>query len=509
MPTYIIKRVLLMVPTFFIITLVIFGVLNFADPPSGAQGGEGNETAQSQEARESYRIFKEQFNFDKPIFFNTRFSLTEDEVASELRTIADYRRPVCEDTQNSDGCIGQDARPPVADAIESEEKVEDWGNYIVPHLLEIAKTDDRMDVRLLATQRLSVNAKRRLKNEYGRNQSEKDKAFNKEAYEENRMVSSWSPKRGTTEQELSALIADKWDPWFEEKKGRFDYSFGDKTWIFFTDTRFAKYWGNLARLDFGVSHVDKRPVLTKVMEKLPYTLSINFLAIFFAYIISVPLGVWSAYRQNTPADHVVTVILFLLYSLPNFFVAVLFLQYFTQGDGMLDLFPTGDFVGKFPEWYEPGRTIETTDDMTALEYLLSASYHLVLPTICLTYAALASLSRYARTGLLDVIRSDYIRTARAKGLSEPMVIIKHAVRNGMIPVLTLIGLLLPALIGGSIVIEFVFNIPGLGLFIFESISARDFNSIMGVLLISTVLTLIGLLLSDISYAIVDPRISFD
>src|SRR5690606_24284625 len=123
--------------------------------------------------------------------------------------------------------------------------------------------------------------------------------------------------------------------------------------------------------------------------------------------------------------------------------------------------------------------------------------------------ALASLSRYARTGLLDVIRADYIRTARAKGLGEPMVIIKHAVRNGMIPVLTLLGTLLPALISGSVVIEFVFNIPGMGLYIFESIFARDYNAIMGVLLISTLLTLVGLLVSDISYAVVDPRISFD
>ncbi|MFU8803131.1 MAG: ABC transporter permease, partial [Bradymonadaceae bacterium] len=113
------------------------------------------------------------------------------------------------------------------------------------------------------------------------------------------------------------------------------------------------------------------------------------------------------------------------------------------------------------------------------------------------------------TGVLDVIRADYIRTARAKGLSESMVVLKHAVRNGMIPILTLLGSLLPALISGSIVIEFIFNIPGIGLYLFESINNFDYNAIMGVLLMSTVLTLVGLLLSDISYAIVDPRIGFD
>jgi peptide/nickel transport system permease protein len=135
--------------------------------------------------------------------------------------------------------------------------------------------------------------------------------------------------------------------------------------------------------------------------------------------------------------------------------------------------------------------------------------HLVLPVACLTYGALAVLSRYARTGLLDVINSDYIRTARAKGLSEPVVILKHAVRNGMIPILTLLASTLPALVGGSVIIEFIFDIPGIGNLIYAAVLQKDFNVVMGVLLISAVMTLIGVLISDISYALVDPRITFD
>jgi peptide/nickel transport system permease protein len=123
--------------------------------------------------------------------------------------------------------------------------------------------------------------------------------------------------------------------------------------------------------------------------------------------------------------------------------------------------------------------------------------------------ALAALSRYARTGVIDVIRADYIRTARAKGLSEPVVIIKHAVRNGMIPILTLLGGLLPVLVSGSVVIEVVFNIPGMGTFLVDSINQRDYNAVMAILLASSWLTQIGILLSDLSYALVDPRISLD
>jgi peptide/nickel transport system permease protein len=128
---------------------------------------------------------------------------------------------------------------------------------------------------------------------------------------------------------------------------------------------------------------------------------------------------------------------------------------------------------------------------------------------CMGYAGLAALSRYARTGLLDVIRSDYVRTARAKGLPEGVVIIKHAARNGMIPILTLLATLLPTIIGGGVVVETVFGIPGIGRFMFESIVGRDYNAVMAILLISCSLTLVGMLLSDLSYAVVDPRISFD
>ncbi|MFO0007529.1 MAG: ABC transporter permease subunit [bacterium] len=133
----------------------------------------------------------------------------------------------------------------------------------------------------------------------------------------------------------------------------------------------------------------------------------------------------------------------------------------------------------------------------------------MLPILTYTSGSLAALSRYARTGLIEIIRADFIRTARAKGLSEPVVIVKHAVRNGMIPILTLLGGLLPTLVAGSVVIEVIFNIPGMGQYIYQAINLRDYNAVMAVLLTSSLLSLLGILLSDLSYAFVDPRISFD
>ena len=200
-------------------------------------------------------------------------------------------------------------------------------------------------------------------------------------------------------------------------------------------------------------------------------------------------------QQDTVADKIVTIILFMLYSLPSFFVAVILLNAFTVGDWAL--FPLSGFEST------------NANELTTIEYIGDIIWHVTLPIICMSYGGLAALSRYARTGLLDVIRADYIRTARAKGLPEGVVIVKHAARNGMLPILTLLATLLPAMVGGSVIIEFIFGIPGMGQYILTSITQYDYNAVMAVLLISSVLTLVGMLLVDLAYAFVEPRITFD
>ena len=496
---YAIQRVFLMIPTLLFIAVVIFAVLNLAPgrPGQTQVGADGMQSSQSAESRESFRIFKEQFNFDKPVLFNTRYGLDEADVARELGVIADYQAPTCaEGAPVADGCVPAAGKPSSNELVETIELLEDWGTYAVPGLYAVAADASDLRLRTLAVNYLAQNTQARLISPYGKELGPAERAFNDEVQRENQEKKGWTVEPGAEAAAVDAVVADHWTPWWSAHASEYDYGLGEKVAIFFGDTRFAKYMSNLARFDFGVSHVDKRPVLETIGEKLKYSVTLSFLAIFLSYLISVPLGVWSAYRQGSKADQVVTVLLFMLYSLPSFFVAVVLLQLLTIGEPV-QIFPTGGFIG------------ENSEDMTALESLRSIAWHLVLPVTCMTYRGLASLSRYARTGVLDVIRADYIRTARAKGLSEPVVIIKHAVRNGMIPILTLLGSLLPVLIGGSVIIEVIFNIPGIGLYLFESILARDYNAIMAVLLISSLLTLVGLLISDLSYAVVDPRISFD
>ncbi len=261
-----------------------------------------------------------------------------------------------------------------------------------------------------------------------------------------------------------------------------------------TETRFAKWVTRLATLDFGDSSRDGRPVLEKLRQKLPVTLLLSLTATVLAYLFAVPLGVFSALRAGRRSDRIVTFILFVLYSLPSFWVATLAIRYFA-GLGHFDWFPLR------------GLHSEGWQAWPAWQQWVDTAWHMVLPVLCLTYGSLAALSRYQRVAMLDVIRQDYVRTARAKGLSRARVIWGHALRNALIPIITLLGLQIPYLIGGSVVIERIFNIEGMGLETFDAIRARDYNWILAVSVISALLTMLGLLLSDILYAVVDPRMT--
>ncbi len=485
MALYILKRILLMIPTMFAISLVIFLILNLAPgkPGAGMTSGDAVQDA-SGSGREAYKIFKTQFNLDKPVLFNTRFALRTATIKNYLKDIA-----------NESGKV------PIKNIIKAQDTLEDYGQYTVPALVEIMNKETDKKVRDLAVLTLYQNAPRPLRDVYSGRIDEKTKKLNEEIDRENTELKSLKYNIGEqgseeADEAVKQDIIKKWNEWYNSHRSRFSFTFGQKVSIFFLDTRFAKYWWNLLHIDFGISHIDKQPVVMKIFSKLKYSLSLSVPAVLIAYIISVPLGVFSAVKQNSVYDRYIALVLFMLYSLPSFFVATLLLMYFSQGGNYFKIFPTGGYQG--------------TDfgQLTTLGQIKDVLWHLVLPLISLTYASFASLSRYARSGMLEVIRSDYIRTARAKGLSEFVVVVKHAMRNGMIPIVTLLGTILPVVIGGSVIIEFIFGIPGMGLLTITSIFNRDYNVIMGIQMIAAILVLVGILLSDIAYAILDPRVSF-
>jgi peptide/nickel transport system permease protein len=251
----------------------------------------------------------------------------------------------------------------------------------------------------------------------------------------------------------------------------------------------------LVTFDLGRSYKDQKPVIEKIGSTILVTLQLNIISIFLIYLFSIPIGVYSSTHHRSFGDSVLTFVLFVLYSLPSFWVAMLLILFLGGGE----------FLNWFPVH---GLNSFEARDWPLYRWLLDRLWHLVLPVFCLTYGGLAGLSRFARAGMIETIRQDYVRTARAYGFSEKIVVWKYAMRNSLIPIITLMGTLLPALIGGSVIIEQVFSIPGMGRLTFEAILSRDYPVIMGTLTFSALLTLIGLILSDIMYAVADPRIKF-
>jgi len=259
---------------------------------------------------------------------------------------------------------------------------------------------------------------------------------------------------------------------------------------------YLKWVKSIALLEFGRSSKDRRPVMEKIKEALPITLIINILTILIIYTVSIPLGIWSALKKGTNMDKVLMVKLFVFYSLPTFWIATMALTYFGGGE-YLDLFP---ILGFKSDYYE---------ELNFFQKIIDVAWHLFLPVLVSTIGGFAFLTRFSRSNFLDVISQDFIRTARAKGLPESKVLFKHGLRNALIPLVTLMGTLLPALLGGSVIIEQIFSIPGMGMLSFESVLERDQNVIMGIATISAFLTLISLLISDLLYVVVDPRIRLD
>jgi peptide/nickel transport system permease protein len=248
----------------------------------------------------------------------------------------------------------------------------------------------------------------------------------------------------------------------------------------------------IAFFDLGTSFsADHRPVAEKILERLPITILLNVLSLSIIMIIAIPIGVLSAVHRNSLFDKIAGIAVFVGFAVPTFWLALLLMILFGIHLGWL---PISGIRSLNYEYLPPGM---------ALWDLIK---HLILPVLLSAFGGLAGLSRYMRANMLEVIRQDYILTARAKGLSERYVIYRHALRNALLPVITILGLSVPGLIGGSVIFETVFAIPGMGQLFYMAVMARDYPVVMGILFIGAALTLVGNLLADVSYALADPRI---
>jgi peptide/nickel transport system permease protein len=256
--------------------------------------------------------------------------------------------------------------------------------------------------------------------------------------------------------------------------------------------QYVSWAGRIVKLDFGRSFApDNRPVTDKITERIPVTLSLNIIALILEFGLAIPIGIFAATHRDTIYDKGITLFVFLGFAVPTFWLALLLMYLFGVKLGWLPI---------------SGLHSLGSENLSPLARFADMVKHLVLPVFVATFGSLAGLSRYMRSNMLEVIRQDYITTARAKGLSERVVIYRHALRNALLPVITLLGFSLPGLIGGSVIFETIFAIPGMGQLFYQGVMARDYPLVMGILVIGAFLTLIGNLLADVCYAVADPRI---
>ena len=256
--------------------------------------------------------------------------------------------------------------------------------------------------------------------------------------------------------------------------------------------QYTDWLSRLTRLDFGRSFSpDRRPVWDKIKERIGITLGLNLMSLIIILVVSIPIGVIAAYRAHSWFDQATTLFVFFGFAMPTFWLALLLIMFF----------------GVYLDWLPiSGLTSMNFGQLSFWHKVQDLGAHVTLPVLVAAFGGLAGMSRYMRANMLEVIRQDYITTARAKGLPERVVIFKHALRNALLPVITILGLSVPGLIGGSVIFESIFAIPGMGQLFYGAVMARDYPLVMGELVIGAVLTLVGNMLADVGYALVDPRI---
>lgn len=257
--------------------------------------------------------------------------------------------------------------------------------------------------------------------------------------------------------------------------------------------QYINWLHKLVKFDFGRSFGDDRPVVDKILERIPVTLTVNILSLLFIIIVAIPLGVKSAVKPNHAFDKFVTIFVFIGFAVPTFWLALLLMNLFGIKLGWL---PISGIKSLDFEYFSLGQKI--------MDYLR----HLILPIFVSSLGGLAGISRYMRSSMIEALGQPYIYTARAKGLTENTIIYKHALRNAILPIVTILGLSIPGLLGGSVIFESIFALPGIGRLFYEAVMMRDYPLIMAEVVLGAVLTMLGNLIADISYAYVDPRIRY-
>lgn len=469
---YLLKRLLYFIPTLLVISLLAFALSKMApgDPVEMRLRGESNfEAGPWGEVGISNRVYRQtaaNLGLDKPVFYFSLLPAAYPDTLSRI-LIRDHRQTLRK-------LVAQHGHWPLIEAYYHQ--LIDWETqlYQLPDSLEQNPLVQlRKDTRRLYFAYRDRDVQRILDQLSG--------------------GLTQHPQLDEVLQKKFQRLTDAYDRLLGAPldRGRFIPSL---RWHGF-DNQYHHWLANFVRGDFGISYYYKQPATQKILEALRWTIWLNGAAILLAYLIALPIGVLAGAGAGGRFDRISSTVLFMLYSLPSFWIATLLLIFFTNGIYGMDWFPaTG--VGRVSEAMSPG------------ERFLERAHHFILPVFCLTYGALAFISRQMRGGMVEALRQNYIRTARAKGLPERKVVWKHAFRNALFPIITLLAGVLPAVLAGSVAIEVIFSIPGMGKLTIESIVRNDWPVVYAILMLAAILTMAGILLADLLYAWADPRVRF-
>ncbi len=462
---YIIKRIIIFIPTLLIISVMVF-MLNMYAPGDPVYNMAGIDPQSSKPlSPEAYASIKKDLGLDKPPFY---FALSSKAYPDTL-----YRIPKKEHQKLLSRLVGTYGN---WDEVRAYHKsigaIESAVNSI---------PKDSLNPKAL------IKIKERVRGLYALH--EDDRVQNNFEVADRYVTSTPSTSV------LSPLMADMKSKYaaMVNNPSTWKLKVPKLTWHGFNN-QYHTWFAKFIRFDFGKSYQSKRPISEEIGERIFWTMLISVISLIIVYLLSIPLGVFSARKKDTRADSIVTTILFILYSLPSFWIATLLIVFMCNPE--------------YLEWFPP-YGVGDVEGKGFFEGFRIRAYHLILPLFCWSYGSLAFLSRQMRGGMLSVLRQDYVRTARAKGINERKVVWKHAIRNSLLPIITIFGSVFPAMISGSIVIEIIFSLPGMGQYLYQAIVFKNFPVVSTIVMMLGLLTMVGYLIVDILYAVVDPRIRFD
>jgi peptide/nickel transport system permease protein len=487
MAKYILKRILFFIPTIFVISILTFVLMSSApgDPAelmlNKASSGDSGQASDKLAGDKAYREVRKKLGLDLPMFYFSIGSISEPDTLYKIGKV-DHRK-------NLGRLIDMYGNWPQIEAYYHALAELELAFLDLPK--DSATTAPLITLRSAVTDLFTNYKESVIQSKFGdiKDRLAKYPQLTQAMPQYEKVVSAYNEVKATP---------TTWKNYVPTVHMNFTHNqyhrwlFGDAPWFGKSDD--PTLTGGFIRGDFGISYFAKRPVGSIVWDSIGYTMTISLVSILITYLISIPLGVFSAINKDTLVDQGLTTGLFILYSLPSFWIATMMIIFLGGGD-YLDLFP-------------PTGVADVEDDDPFFYRFGAQAYHLALPLICWTYGSFAYLSRQMRGGMLSVLRQDFIRTARSKGLSNNSVIWKHAFRNSLFPVITIFSSVFPAMIGGSIILEFLFSIPGMGKVSLEAVFRRDYPVVLTVTMFSAILTLVGYLVSDILYAVVDPRITY-